>query len=76
MNELGKFLHDRRVKLGLTLEEVGNAVGVSKSTVLKWESGNISNMRRDRIALLADVLKVPPRYPLHSENSLNEPFLA
>ena len=60
MNELGKFLHDRRVKLGLTLEEVGNAVGVSKSTVLKWESGNISNMRRDRIALLADVLKVPP----------------
>ena len=59
-NDIGKIIHSRRMALGLTLEEVGNAVGVGKSTVKKWEDGYISNMKRDKIALLADVLQVSP----------------
>ena len=39
MSEIGNLIYDRRKELGLTLEEVGNAVGVSKSTVKKWENG-------------------------------------
>lgn len=50
----------RRKELGLTLEEVGNYVGVSKSTVKKWETGFIDNMKRDKIALLAKILKISP----------------
>lgn len=50
----------RRTELGLTLEQVGDYVGVSKSTVKKWESGFIANMRRDKIARLAEVLKISP----------------
>lgn len=57
---IGQLIHERRIQLGLTLEEVGNKVGVNKSTVKKWETGNISNMRRDKIALLAKVLKISP----------------
>lgn len=57
---IGQLIHDRRTALGLTFEEVGNIVGVSKSTVKKWESGNISNMRRDKIASLAKALKISP----------------
>lgn len=57
---IGQLIHERRIQLGLTLEEVGNIVGVNKSTVKKWETGNISNMRRDKIALLAKVLKISP----------------
>ena len=53
-------LKARRKELGLTLEEVGNFVGVGKSTVRKWETGYIENMKRDKIALLAQVLKVSP----------------
>lgn len=49
-----------RKQQGLTLEEVGNRVGVGKSTVRKWESGQIANMRRDKIALLAAALGVSP----------------
>lgn len=30
---IGELIHKRRTELDLTLEEVGNAVGVSKSTV-------------------------------------------
>ena len=59
-NDIGKIIHTQRIALGLTLEEVGNAVGVGKSTVKKWEDGFISNMKRDKIALLANVLQVSP----------------
>ncbi len=54
----GEFIYRRRKELGLTLEQLGSAVGVSKSTVKKWESGAISNMRRDKIPLLAKALDV------------------
>lgn len=60
MNEVGELIYNRRKALGLTLEEVGNAVGVSKSTVKKWESGYISNMRKDKIEKLAKVLEISP----------------
>ncbi len=50
----------RRVELGLTLEEVGDATGVKKSTVMKWETGAIKNMRRDKLARLAYVLRLDP----------------
>jgi repressor LexA len=58
--KIGDALKKRRLYLGLTLEDVGNAVGVGKSTVKKWESGLISNMRRDRINELAKILRVSP----------------
>ena len=58
--ELGDRIKQRRKELGLTLEEVGNAVGVGKSTVKKWETGFISNMRRDKIPKLAAVLQTTP----------------
>ena len=60
MDDIGKKMFERRKELGLTLEEVGNAVGVGKSTVRKWENGMIKNMGRDKIVLLANVLKMVP----------------
>ncbi len=60
--DLGSRLKERRLALGLTLEEVGEKVGVSKSTVMKWETGYIENMKRDKIALLAKALNVSPLY--------------
>ncbi|MCD8381895.1 MAG: helix-turn-helix transcriptional regulator [Clostridiales bacterium] len=53
-------IRNRRAELGLTLEQVGEYVGVSKSTVKKWESGYISNMKRDKLAKLAEVLQISP----------------
>lgn len=51
-----------RLSKGLTLEQVGDAVGVGKSTVRKWETGMIANMKRDKIATLANVLGTTPAY--------------
>jgi len=60
MCEIGKKMFLRRKELGLTLEEVGQAVGVGKSTVRRWENGMIRNMGRDKIAALAQVLQMNP----------------
>ena len=60
MEEIGKIIFERRKQLGLTMEDVGNAVGVGKSTVRKWENGMIKNMGRDKIAALAAVLQLDP----------------
>ena len=67
---IGQLIQDRRKQLNLTLEEVGNIVGVSKSTVKKWESGDISNMRRDKIALLAQALQISPVQLIIEENAI------
>lgn len=56
-----KLLYLRKQK-GLTLEDVARFVGVGKSTVKKWESGAIKNMRRDKIRKLAECLGVTPAY--------------
>ena len=60
MCEIGKKMYQRRKELGLTLEEVGEAVGVGKSTVRRWENGMIKNMGRDKIAALARILQMSP----------------
>lgn len=60
--DIGERIKLLRKARGLTLEQVGDAVGVGKSTVRKWEVGDIANMRRDKIASLARVLGVTPEY--------------
>ena len=68
--EFGEKIKALRLERGMTLEQVGNLVGVGKSTVRKWESGQIANMRRDKIALLAQALGVTPGYLMGWDSSL------
>lgn len=53
-------LKQRRIELGLTMLDVAKLVGVSEATISRYESGNIKNMRRDRIEKYAKALKVSP----------------
>ena len=54
------IIRNRRLELSLTMKEVAERVGVSEATVSRWESGDIENMRRDKIAALAKALQMPP----------------
>ena len=63
-NNMSKRIKELRLEKGLTLEQVGNIVGVGKSTVRKWETGMIANMKRDKIASLSKALGVSPSYLL------------
>lgn len=62
MMTLSEKIKALRLEQGLTLEQVGDKVGVGKSTVRKWENGIIANMKRDKISKLADALGVSPAY--------------
>lgn len=55
-------IHNRRKELDLTLEYVGNYVGVAKSTVRKWETGYIENIGALRLQKLAAVLNTTVEY--------------
>lgn len=63
----GLAIAQRREELGMSQVDLAKAVGVSKASVCRWESGDISNMRRDRIQKLADALKISPLDLLEEE---------
>lgn len=48
--EVKDIIRNRRLELDLTLEQIAQRVGVSKPTVMRWENGDIENMRADKIA--------------------------
>ena len=61
-NDLSRKIKQLRLERDMTLEQVASIVGVGKSTVRKWETGMIANMKRDKIALLASALGTTPAY--------------
>lgn len=62
-----KRLYELRTKNGYTMEKLAEMVGVSKGTISKWEKGQIRNMRRDKVLILAKIFNVLPTYILGYE---------
>ena len=54
------IIKNRRIMLGLTMKELSEKVGVSEGTISRWESGEIINMRRDKIVALSEALHLSP----------------
>lgn len=50
----------RRKELKLSLLDIAKACEVSEATVSRWESGDIGDMKRSRIASLSKILKLSP----------------
>lgn len=68
----GDKIHYLRTKLGLTLQELGDKVGVGASTVRKWETGYIKNLRTDKMQKLAAALDTSVDYLMGwTENNIN-----
>lgn len=60
--EIGDRLKLKRKEKHLTLEKVGESIGVSKQTVQRYESGQIQNIPLSRLSKLAKVLDTTPGY--------------
>ena len=58
---IGDRIRQLREQLGLTQEEVGNKIGVTKATVNRYETGEI-DIKRTIAIKLADVLNSTPSY--------------
>lgn len=69
---MGDRIHYLRTSLGLTLQELGDKVGVQASTVRKWETGYIKTLRTDKIQNLAEALDTSVDYLMGwTDNSIN-----
>ncbi len=58
--KLGNFIKGKREYLNITQQEVADYVGVSKSAVSRWESGDIGNMGIDKVPKLSEILEISP----------------
>ena len=56
--KLSELLTYYRHRDGLSLESVGDFVGVSKSTVKRWESGESSNVPQARLDRLSELFGI------------------
>lgn len=69
MQEFNINLKKRRLELGLTLKNVADIVGVTESTVRKWEVGIIANMKKNKLEKLANALQTTIPYILGLEDN-------
>lgn len=60
--EMGERIKFLRQKMGLTQEELGKYIGVKKAAIMKYEKGNVKNMKRSTIATLSKLFNVSPSY--------------
>lgn len=58
--EIKDIIKNRRLELNMTMKETADKIGVSEGTISRWESGEIENMRRDKILSLAKALDISP----------------
>lgn len=61
------IIKNRRIELGYTLEFVANKLGVAKSTVLRWENGETTNIKIYQFNALCEILFLDPKFVLNSE---------
>ena len=59
---MGERIKELRIVKGYTQEELGDKLGVKKSAIQKYENGDVENIKRSKIKLLADALGVTPSY--------------
>lgn len=58
--DIGTLIFTKRKEKGYSQKELADKVGVSEATISRWESGEIKNMKRKNVGMLADALGVSP----------------
>lgn len=60
--EIGNRIFETRNKLGLTLDDIAARVGVAKSTIQRYEKGDITRIKLPVIESIANALDVNPNW--------------
>lgn len=71
MKTIGERIREKRQNLGYTLEKLAIEIGVTPSTILKYENGSI-NIPSDKIEKISIALKTTPAYLMGWEEKSNE----
>ena len=62
MQNIMKRMKDRREELNMSYQTLSEKVGISKSTLQRYETGYKKNMPVDKLEAIADALNVSPSY--------------
>lgn len=62
MKTTGQRIKEARLAAGLTQTELADKIGVKHPAIHKYESGAITNLKRDTIGALAAALNVKPSW--------------
>lgn len=69
MSNMGERIRNLRKEKGLTQEELGKYIGVKKSAIMKYEKGEVQNMKRSSIEILSKLFNVSPSYLMCLEDN-------
>jgi repressor LexA len=67
---IGDIIKTARKELNMTQEELAAAVGTTKATVSRWESGDIHKIKRPMISAMEKVLHLDPKIFFQREEVL------
>lgn len=62
MQDIMERIKNRREELSMSYQTLSDKVGISKSTLQRYETGYIKNMPVDKLEDIADALNVSPAY--------------
>lgn len=68
----GDMLRMKREQLGLSQQQVADLLDSSKSTISRWESGQLSNMGASKIKALSQILGISPIKIVMGEDHVTE----
>lgn len=71
MKTLGKRITSKREAMGLTQDELGKKIGVSRQTICKWENGEAKFIERNRISQLAELFHCSPSWLMGFDDAEN-----
>lgn len=69
MSTMGDRIRIKRLEAKLSMEELGDKLGVRKSAVAKWEDGSVENIRRTHIEKMARIFEVSPTWLMGFEDA-------
>lgn len=69
----GERIKQRRVELGISADKLAEQIGVSRSTMFRYESGAIEKMPMNNLVPIASALNTTVGYLMGWDNEKNAP---
>lgn len=71
--EIGQLIRNRRTELHISIRELSATIGVSKSALSRWETGQVDTMKVWMINSLAAALYLPTSLFISGEGDIEDP---
>ena len=74
MKTMAARIHQKRLENNLTMEQLGEKLGVGKSTINKWEKARVEDIKRPYINKMAEIFRCDPAWLMGLDPSLFLPL--